>query len=274
MRLAIVTASRLPHPDDDQPLLAAALKGHADVTLAAWDDEGIDWSRFDAAVIRSTWNYVHHIDQFLAWTRRAAHQTRLWNRAETIAWNADKQYLVDLAGRGVPVIPTRVVPRGSTHDLRELAGSWSRVVVKPRVSAGSFETHRFDVAALTGGELERCARERDVLVQPYVASVEDHGERSLVFIDGALSHAVRKSPRFSTDEESTIPVAVGEDERRCAEHVLSVVDDPLLYARVDLARDAHGSPQLMELELIEPSLFLRHAERSAERLANAILLAT
>jgi hypothetical protein len=269
MRIAIVTATRLPHPDDDQPLLDAALHGH-DVTLAAWDDEAVDWAHFDVAVIRSTWNYIGALERFLAWSRRVSTLTRLRNSAATLAWNSDKAYLTRLDG--APVIPTLLFDRGASDDLATIARAhdWSRVVVKPRVSAGSFETHRFDVDALQGGELARCAAQRDVLVQPYVRSVEGWGERSLVFIGGQLSHAVRKSPRFSTDEENTTRAEIADDEREVAMRVLSLVAEPLLYARVDLARDDAGRPQLMELELIEPSLFLRYEPSAAKRLAEAL----
>jgi hypothetical protein len=110
------------------------------------------------------------------------------------------------------------------------------------------------------------------MVQPYVRSVDGHGERCLVFLDGELSHAIRKNPRFADGHESVSgPVPVDADERAAAESILKLVNAPLLYARVDLARDEQGTPRLMELEVIEPSLFLMQHPPAIERFADAII---
>lgn len=269
MTLALVTATRLSRPDDDEPLLLAALRARGvDVELAAWDDPAVRWGSYDAAVVRSTWNYVHARDRFVAWARDTAKVTCLFNPASVLEWNSEKSYLLRFAERGIATVPTVLVPRGSAVSLRELV-PWAEVVIKPRVSAGSFETYR--TARIDGDALlARCAAERDVLVQPYVRSVEGHGERSLVFLGGTLTHAIRKSPRFDSDDESVRAVPIEDDERCFATEVLAAVDEPLLYARVDLARADDGTPLLMELELVEPSLFLRHDAAALERFADLL----
>jgi glutathione synthase/RimK-type ligase-like ATP-grasp enzyme len=187
--------------------------------------------------------------------------------------NIHKSYLLDLQRRGVPVVPTRLVERGAASTLREVAGEWRTVVVKPAVSAASLHTLRVDETSWDAGEahLRALARDRDVLVQPYLASVEGEGEHALVAIDGALTHAVRKQPRFGGQDESVSPaLPIPPAQGRVAEAALRTVEAPLLYGRVDVAPGPDGSPVVMELELIEPSLFLLQHPPAQERLADAI----
>jgi glutathione synthase/RimK-type ligase-like ATP-grasp enzyme len=275
----LATASTLSRPDPDEGVLEAALAaaGVESATLS-WDDPEVAWASARACVIRSTWNYVHHHREFLAWADRCAGVTALWNPAPVVRWNSHKAYLAELAEGGLPVVPTQVVRRG-TQDARleELVAGWpagfEHVVVKPAVSAGSFATIRVARADLGAGQahLEQMLPTRDMLVQPYLRSVEGEGERALVWIDGTFTHAVRKSPRFSGEGEQVSPaLPVVADERQVAEQILAAAPGPLLYARVDLARDDAGRPCLMELELIEPLLFLRQSPLAAARLAEAI----
>ncbi len=142
------------------------------------------------------------------------------------------------------------------------------MVIKPAVGAGSLGTRVFepgDPDALA--HLGTLTATGAALVQPYVRSVDGYGERSLVWIDGALSHAIRKSPRFAGDVERIDgPFPIADDERDLAEAALAPFRD-LLYGRVDLARDDAGQPMVMELELVEPSLFFARQPGSAERYA-------
>lgn len=281
-RIAVATCLRLPEPDPDQePLLEALRACDADARLAAWDDPSIDWGAFDACVIRSTWNYYHALDDFLAWAERVATRTRLWNPIEIVRWNAHKRYLRDLDARGAPVVPTRWLDRASPADALDEAAralGWP-VVIKPAVSAASFGALRLDgeagLAAARAHVAAQLARPGidEVMVQPYLRSVDGFGERSLIFLDGALSHSVRKSPRFGGQHEqvSLQSVPIEDAERAAAEAILARVPHDLLYARVDLARDEAGAPRLMELELLEPSLFLLQHPPSLEALARGIV---
>lgn len=241
--------------------------------MRAWDDPTVDWGAARACVLKSTWNYVHHYPAFLDWVDRCAAATALWNPAPVVRWNGHKRYLVELAERGLPVVPTRLAARGSAASLAALAGDWPEVVVKPAVSAGSFGTMRVSRAELSRGQahLDALGVERDMMVQPYFPSVEGHGERALIWLDGAFTHEVRKSPRFA-GERARISEAlpVGAEEQAVAEQVLAAAPGPLLYARVDLARDERGRPHLMELEVIEPALSLDRHPPAAARLAAAI----
>lgn len=279
VRIALATCFALPEPDvDEAPLLGALAREGASVSLLAWDGPSPlpDAGEVDLVVVRSTWNYARDLAPFLSWVDSLAHVVAVKNPPGVLRENVDKSYLRAFAERGIRTVPTAFVDRGATLSLSEVcaARGFVDVVVKPRVSAGSFQTERF--ARPDAPEAEAFFRSlvehRDVLVQPYVESVEGRGERSIVVLDGRVSHAVRKSPRFSGDAEVVTRVSVDDDERRFAEAVLAQASyDGLLYARVDTARDADGKLLLMELELLEPSLFFREAPEALPGFARAIV---
>ena len=272
--MVLVTASALPRPDADEgPLEAAVAARGLRATTRAWDDPGMDWADARLCVIRSTWNYVQHYQRFLGWAEACARVARLENSWPVVRWNSHKSYLLELAARGLPVVPTELVRRGGSADLEAAMAAWGELVIKPAVSVGSIDTMRAGRARLLEARrhLEGLAARGDVLVQPYYRSVETHGERCLIWIAGAFTHAVRKGARFAADDErvsDAVPIA--DDERAVAERLLAAAPGPLLYARVDLARDDHGQPRLMELELVEPCLFLDRAPAARERLADAV----
>jgi hypothetical protein len=276
MRVALATCARKPEPDPDEvPLAEALARAGADPHVVAWDDPTVRWDEFDLCVLRSTWNYPQRAEAFLAWVEQVARATPLWNPREVVAWNFNKRYLRELAARGVPIVDTAHVPRGAAPPLARLLGErgWSQAVVKPAVSAASFGTWR--VGQVDDAAQARFAADvaaRDTLVQPYMRAVEGHGERALVWIDGALTHAIRKLPRFAgQDEEVSQAVAIAEDERAVAGAALAPFGGQLLYARVDVVRDDAGAPRVMELELIEPSLYLLQHPPALARLVAAIM---
>jgi hypothetical protein len=262
-RLRIATCSTLPEPDADaEPLAAALAAAGYDVQLVAWDDPQADWTAPIPTLIRSTWNYALAIDAYLAWIDRVAAVAPLVNPPDVVRANVYKRYLLELAGRGVPVVPTQLVGRG--EPLVEPA---ARYVIKPEVSAGSLATRVFAAGDPEAhGHLELVTRTGFALVQPYVASVDGYGERSLVWIAGELSHAIKKTPRFSGDTERTEgPFPIADDEREVALAAIAAYAPRILYGRIDLARDDAGRPMVMELELVEPSLFFARGAGSAER---------
>lgn len=268
--LRIATCMTLPEVDSDEAPLAEALaRAGFDARLVAWDDPTADWDAPIPTIIRSTWNYALAIDRFIAWIDRVSTTAPLWNPRAVIRDNLHKRYLRALAARGVPVVPTTLVERGATTDLAAMEAG--RIVIKPEVGAGSLGARVFaprDPAA--AAHLQALTATGAALVQPYLESVDAYGERSLVFIDGELSHAIRKSPRFAGDSERVDgPVPIADDERAVALAALAPYNapSPLLYARVDLARDAAGQPCVMELELVEPSLFFARLPGSADRYA-------
>jgi hypothetical protein len=280
MHVRIATCKQLPEADVDEPLLMDALVARGlRPRLVAWDDDTAAWDEPVPTVIRSTWNYIHDLAAFNAWAERASRAAPVWNPVDVVHWNAHKSYLDELAARHCKVVPTAFYKRGTQIvdlDADLVAHGFGEIVIKPTVGAGSFATRRFAATAPARAEaaifLGALLAERDVMVQAYVPSVETHGERSLVWIDGEITHAMRKSPRFSGQEESvTGPHPVSPAERRLAEQALAPWAERLLYGRVDMAPDQEGKPMIMELELIEPSLFLLQHPPALTRLVDAIL---
>lgn len=273
--LYLATCRVLPEPDPDaapleEALTAAGLRWR----WAVWNDPAEDWSAPGATLIRSTWDYLRDPTGYAAWAGRVDAVGRLYNPARIVRWNLHKRYLLALAERGVPTVPTALVPRGEAVDPRALcaARGWDRVVVKPAIAAGSFQTHAWRAGAIDRAIFDDIHRARDVLIQPYIDAVDSRGERSLVWIDGALSHAVRKAPRFADGREQvTGPVAVEPAERRVAEQALAAIGEPLLYARVDLVHGVDGQPMVAEVELMEPSLFFAKGPGALDRLVAGLI---
>lgn len=279
MDVALASCTNLPEPDfDEAPLLAALAAVGLSARTLAWDDPAADWGAARMTVLRATWDYPLRPRAFLDWVRRAARVSDLWNRPAAVRWNLHKGYLLDLERHGVAVTPTELVRRGSERRLAEVmaARGWPEAVVKPAVSAASYRTRRLGAGREAAGEahLRALVAEGDALVQSYLPSVEGYGERALVWIEGELTHAVRKSPRFDDDEESISAAAIAPAEAELATAALARVAEVLgeapMYARIDLAPGAAGEPVVMELELIEPSLFFPFSERALDLFVAAI----
>ncbi len=264
MRVRIATCRTLPEPDPDSvPLTEALTRRGVDFEVVAWDDPSASWDAPGATVVRSTWNYAQDVAAYRRWIDRVAAAGPVFNPREVIVDNLHKRYLLALAARGVPVVETTLVEPGATCDLAQFP---TRIVIKPEVGAGSLGARVFepgDGAALV--HLAALTSRGAALVQPYVASVDTYGERSLIWIDDGLSHAIRKSPRFAGQSEMVSgPYPIADDERTVALAALAPYGE-LLYARVDLARDAKDQPRIMELELVEPSLFFSRLLGAADR---------
>ena len=290
-RIALVTARAARGTDYDMPLLLAALRPiGADAHEVDWDDGTVDWSRFDLALLRSTWDYFERLPAFLAWADRVSQQTHLLNPHDVIRWNTDKHYLADLARAGVTVVPSMFVEPGedsrmAVDELLAAHPASRDIVVKPAVGAGSRDAQRHsrgDRDAIAAHVRRLLDKKRSVLLQPYLDRVDAHGETALLFFDGVFSHAIRKGPLLKRGEGSTAglyaeetiePRTPSPDELAVAQRALAAMpfEQPLLYARVDLIRDNEGAPCLLELELVEPSVFAAHADGVAERFALAIL---
>ena len=284
MRVAIVSATPALGADDDEPFLLPALRGlGAGPSVVVWDDPDLDWSAFDVVVVRSTWDYTMRRAEFLSWVSRTDAVTRLRNRPDVVHWNSDKVYLRDLVRWGVPVVPTDFFSPGEEPAMP----GGVPLVVKPTISAGSRNTARYaadEQAFALAHARQLLDLGRTIMVQPYVASVDDRGETALIFIGGRYSHAVTKAAlllpgeRASEDKlfatEKITPVEPSAAERELAETVLGAIPfdrTDLLYARVDLVLLDDG-PAVLELELVEPSLMLPQAPPgAADRLARAIV---
>jgi hypothetical protein len=280
--VALVTCAEVPDLDPDDRLLLEPLAGRGiAVTAAVWDDPAVDWARFDLVILRSTWDYPSRRDQFIAWAQAVP---MLANAAEVVRWNTDKRYLRELGAAGVPVVPTDWVAPRDEWDL-PAEGEW---VIKPAVGAGSRDTGRYDAGdashrAMAQAHVARLqAAGRRVMVQPYLSSVDSYGETAVMYLGGTYSHAIRKGPMLGgpdlgdvglyKEEAITARTPTPAELRTAAQAVAAVPGgaEALLYARIDMIPGPGGDPLIAELELAEPSLFLRTAPGSAERLAAAI----
>lgn len=282
-RVVLATSAMGLVKDADLPLIVTALHERGvDVVAAPWDIDDFDWSRCTAAVIRSTWGYSDRLPEYLGWVDAVASVTQLHNPASLVRWNTDKRYLPELGDRGVAVVPTRFIAPGEDVVLPERG----HFVVKPAVSEAARNTARYaeshhEPAARHVAALH--AAGATAMVQPYFSRI-DEGERALVFIDGAFSHAMRKGPVLTDiaviDNNRIAHPGLAPHEPSDAEMDLaaaaltaaraaSPTREPL-YARVDIALADDGSPVLMELELIEPNLFLAHSRAGLLRFADAV----
>jgi glutathione synthase/RimK-type ligase-like ATP-grasp enzyme len=275
--------------EDAEALLGALVAAGTTAEPAIWDDPGVDWGGAAAVVVRSAWDYPLRREEFLAWADGVATVTTLLNPPEMLRWNTDKRYLGELAAQGIPVVPTAFVEPGEEDAAATVKASLEhtgQVVVKPSVSAGSRDTARFgrlqtaDAVALadriTGGG-------RSAMVQPYLDSVDTHGETGLVYFDGEFSHGFNKAALLTKVGEIDHGIFALEtiaaqrptiEQLALAEQVLAVTADHFgavpTYARIDMLVDGDAESVLLELELTEPSWFLSTDPDAADRAAAAI----
>lgn len=241
----------------------------------AWDAD-VDWEQFDAAIIGTTWDYAAQPDRFLATLKAIAARIPLANPPELIEWNLSKRYLRDLDAKGVPSIPTLWVDRLADLAPDEInAGIGAgQMVIKPLVGAGGVD--QFKGATETMPAPDHPLWHQGVMIQPFMASIGEEGELSLLFFDGIFSHAVRKTPAradyrvqsvFDGKEHAFTPSA---SDLASAQAVIDALPAPALYARVDLIRRPDGVLAVMECELIEPYLYPQFDSSDGRNLAMAV----
>lgn len=265
----------------DDALLSEALAEHGITAQRVdWADPEVDWSQFRAAVFRTTWDYFVRYEEFTAWLSRVQQATQLINASETIWWNLDKHYLADLEARGIATVPSVYLEAGDVRTLSALFAQtgWSEAVIKPCVSGAARNTYR--VTLENAQEVDRALapfRAREAFMfQPFIQDIIAGGELTLVVIDGVVTHGVRKVPKsgdFRVQDDhggSWTEYVPSEEEIAFAERAVSVCTPRPLYGRVDVVRGADGTLQTMELELIEPELWLRTHPAAAQRMGRAI----
>ncbi len=279
--MALITSEAFADLYEDDRLLVPAL---ADLGIgsapAVWSDTSIDWASFDALVMRSPWDYFERVTEFRAWLdARIAEGVPLCNPREVLDWNFDKRYLQDLARAGVSVVPTICIAANEKADIVALANArgWNDIVVKPTIAGGGYRILRFRLEEFDryASDIDKTLEDRGVLVQPFLPEIQSGGELSLLFFDGAFSHAVCKRPKAGdyrvqfqfggTNENARVSEELVLEARLCIEHAPA----PTVYARVDgVVRD--GSFLLMELEIFEPLMFLERHPGAPARFARAI----
>lgn len=273
MRKKVALATSAKWPDlapEDSDLVGELGAFSLEALPAVWSNRSLDWSQFAMVIIRSCWDYHTRVEEFRAWCERLDDAgVTLYNPPAIVRWNLNKRYLLELAAKGVSIPRTEFVRTASSATL---AG---KVIVKPVISAAAFETHLFDDSALAAAAIDRLGAAGEVIVQEFIAEVIDGGEWSLMFLDREFSHAVRKLPKtgdFRVQEElggSSVAATPSAQLLREAERIVTMIEGDLLYARVDLV-ERPGGGTLMEIELIEPSLFFKSAPGSARRFASAV----
>jgi glutathione synthase/RimK-type ligase-like ATP-grasp enzyme len=278
MRIILATCRSKPVLTSSDALLAAELeRAGATVVAAPWDTVTPAGENPVTVCLRSTWDYHRRWTEFGTWVAGFADRNGgLWNPAETVLWNADKLYLRDLSEAGIALPRTRWFEPGERPDGAAVIREWrlARAVLKPRISATAFGTYLVSAGRTLSDDEWKPLEASGGLIQAFVPEVESEGEISLVYVDGGFSHAVRKRPaggdfRVQGDFGGTVEgVTPSRGVRGFGDAVLAAVSRPWLYARVDLVETDRG-PVLMELELIEPDLFLTSA--AAARMAAALL---
>lgn len=293
-KIALITSSDHLALDFDMPLLVAACKeSKIDVTICDWESNNIDWSYFDALILRSPWNYIDKTTKFLYWCEHVSNITRLLNPFSVCKWSLNKNYLEWLSYNGIPTVPFLVLKRNTkfSQDFslfieNFLEANIDDIVLKPNIGAYSKNVKRFKMAETSSmldyiNELHE--QNFDVIAQPYMKSIDQFGESNLTFFNNIYSHAIKKSALLNEDKEAGFPTQgsrkpyeAEDEEKTIALKALTMVSktlndgEPLLYSRIDLVKDSTGRSVILELELCEPSLNLPFSKKSAKTFAEAI----
>lgn len=275
-KIALLTYNEEPLLTDSELLLPQAFRDSGIEAVAAPWDGNLDWSQFSTIILRACWNYHLKKNEFLQWLDdRSSEGIKIWNPIETIRWNTDKHYLLDLEKKGVKIIPSILWEPTQAVNLVDIINDqdWKEAIVKPTVGASAFQVKKFNASSVFDVE-EQLNRDQSWLVQQFRPEVNTEGEYSLIFFDREYSHAVIKNPK---DGDFRTQPHYGGTEREIdpphkviqqATELLHKVNGELLYARVDgllLEGDFH----LMELELAEPYLFLGSHSKAPQRFVNA-----
>ncbi|MHC4827922.1 MAG: ATP-grasp domain-containing protein [Planctomycetota bacterium] len=289
--VALLTESRYEKPDQpdwyvsqilaEDGLLQAALRRRGLHSVRVdWARDDFRWSDARCALFRTTWDYFHRADEFLAWLDRVSGQTRLINAPAVIRWNMDKHYLDDLRDRGIHTVPTHFVEAATSASLPVVLAEtgWEEAVLKPVISGAARHTYRVDARNATEHDavFRQLLEAEAVMLQPFQRAIVDTGELSLMVIGGEYTHAVRKVARpedfrVQDDHGGTVhPYTPRPDEIRFAERAVRACNPPPVYARVDMLCDNDGELAVMELELVEPELFMRLHPPAAEALAHHV----
>ena len=246
-----------------------------------WRRPQVNWDSYDLVYAAAPWDYPENASEFLQVIERVAGSSAaLVNPVELVRWNVSKTYLRDLQSLGIAIVPSQWYERFAQEDLPDWFEHFAseKIIVKPVISANAANTFLLEapVDASTIGRLEAVFTNRAFMVQPFIENIRSEGEFSLFYIDGALSHAIQKTPKpgdFRVQEEhgaSIVRADPGASLQAAGTAAMRLVRPAPVYARADFVRASGGQFLMMELELIEPSMYLRMDEGAARRFANAL----
>lgn len=280
--LVILSSNNLSeHHPDDIALKKELFEEGLDAEIANWEDFQWQKTSCDSVIFRSAWGYYRHLKEFRKFLKNLTPFPGLiWNPLKLVRWNLNKKYLLELAKKGCSILPTKVFQAHEFIDIQATQENLEAesLVVKPAIGANASNTQYIAL----GDKLEEAyqhidsIRDQEILIQPYLKQIHDEGEYSLIFIEGVLSHSVLKIPK---EGDFRVQASYGGTAHRTAtpsgalkvaQRVLSSLHEEPLYARIDLVRTTENHFLVMEVELIEPDLFLRLEPQAAKRLAAAI----
>lgn len=265
---------------EDQLVKEALERRGLRTEIKSWSDKSVVWENVGAILVRSCWDYVFVFPDFLPWLKQTAILTPFINSPELLFWNIDKNYLKELAGKGVKIVPSIFIEKGEKRSLTHILGStpWKEVVLKPCVSGGARHTYRFQVAE--GGAFEEIfqelIQEEHMILQPFIPEIISRGEYSFMFFDGEYSFTTLKQAkqgdyRVQDDFGGTVVMyQPTEEEIQFAKAAVAACPYLPAYARVDCIPTDEGL-LLSEIELIEPELWFRFLPAAAESMADAVL---
>lgn len=281
-KIGFVTCKKLPHLiSGDQNVKKYLEKQNHVVCTVIWDDPTVNWPSFDLLVTRSTWDYYKHIDAFTSWYNKLNDlNVHIFNPPDIFNENKDKIYLHNLQSKGVTIVPTKIVKQSQGLNLKQILeeNSWKEAIIKPSVSASSYKTWKITTETVDNGEEKALSilKNHTLLVQEYMPEIKQEGEWSLIFFNGKYSHSAIKKPHtsdFKVQEEyggTTTLTTPSDTLLRQAQKIVNLYKNKLLYARVDgVLRDE--TLYLMELELIEPDLYLDNNPQGVINFATAIM---
>jgi glutathione synthase/RimK-type ligase-like ATP-grasp enzyme len=260
-------------------LLVAALQAQGvQVETRHWNDTSVLWHRCDAIVVRTTWDWYVDVAAFTGWLDRVQVRTQLLNPPQTLAWGLDKRFLLDLAASNVPVVPTLALSVADTARVARWAAhhGYDELILKPSLSAGSIGVVRTQVGDIETTLLQDWPQQAVRLVQPYLRTIETDGELSIVFIDGKLSHGICKTPKvgeFRIQSEyggKNTPIDPDDAAQAVAKAAIAAIPGDPVFVRIDMLHDG-SSYRVIEVEVIEPDLYLSVAPQAADRLAQALV---
>jgi hypothetical protein len=271
-KIAIATSVLFPNGGKDTKTLLATFHQHGlQAELVMWNDQQVDWKQYNTVFLHTTWDYILHVDEFRDWIKELDPYLSFLNPKELILWNMDKRYLLDLQAKGVTLPHTSFFETGSDL-LTQKDFLIKPVVIKKVVSAGG----RGNWLCRNQTELRQIIERENLIQEPlfvqhYEPSIVTKGEYSAVYLDGILQHIIHKLPRegeYRVQSQYGGTEGLVEPERKMVEFtdsVLTALPAKPKYARVDLIQDEQGIEKLMEVEVIEPDLFLRYKPSSFGR---------
>lgn len=293
MKVALVSDRDSLVVDYDMPLITDAFKDtDVQAEIQFWDNSNIDWSQYDLVILRSPWTYMEKIQSFVEFCQLIERDSILLNPLSAIKWNSDKNYLKQLESQGVPIVPTEIIystDQVNTTLITIKNSGWDakEVVIKPTIGAYSSGVVRLPI-----DQIDNINRHVDyllglkkgVIIQPYLNTIEEHGETNMIYFNNIYSHAIKKEALLSNlgvtktpDMDLRSPKVASDEEKALAHKILNLVgsnlelSQPLLYARLDFIEDKDSRPLLLELEITEPSLSLPLFPRSTKTLVQSII---